>query len=136
MAHKPVKKETSMSETRKSDPRKDIRKKLMAFTPVYDSITNTLVGYVGNINLFGMMVVSEHIAEVGREVILNVEFPNSLLKAEEKNLVAPARVAWCKQDESIKSCTIGFEFTKITPEQGALIRTIMERYHFRHSDLA
>jgi Tfp pilus assembly protein PilZ len=125
-----------MNDTRKSDPRKDIRKKLMAFTPVYDSITNSLVGYVGNINLFGMMVVSEHMAEVGREVILNVEFPKSLLEGQEKNLVAPARVAWCKQDESIKSCTIGFEFTKTTEEQTALIRAIMERYHFRHSDVA
>src|SRR5688572_7830341 len=125
-----------MSDPRKSDPRKDIRKKLMAFTPVYDSISNSLVGYVGNINMFGMMVVSERVAEVGREVILNVEFPKSLLEADDKNLVAPARVAWCKQDESIKSCTIGFEFTKTTAEQTALIRRIMERYHFRHSDMA
>jgi Tfp pilus assembly protein PilZ len=125
-----------MSEPRKTDPRKDIRKKLMAFTPVYDSISNSLVGYVGNINMFGMMVVSERVAEVGREVILNVEFPKSLLEADDKNLVAPARVAWCKQDESIKSCTIGFEFTKLTPDQSVLIRTIMERYHFRHSDIA
>jgi Tfp pilus assembly protein PilZ len=90
---------------------------------------------VGNINLLGIMVVSENATEAGREVILNVEFPKSLLEAEDKNLITPARVAWCRQDQSVRSYTVGFEFTNLTAEQAATIEAIMERYHFRHSDV-
>ena len=117
-----------------SDQRKDIRKKLMAFTPVYDSISRSLLGYVGNINILGIMIISEHSLDMGREVILNIEFPKSLAEAQEKNLITPARVAWCNQDQAAKSYMIGFEFTKLTPEQTETIRIIMERYDFRHND--
>src|SRR5690349_11392140 len=98
-----------------SDQRKDSRKKLMAFTPVYDSISHSLLGYVGNINLLGLMVISEHSVEVGREVMLDIKFPT------DQTLITEARVAWCKQDDSPASWTIGFEFTKITAEQKAAI---------------
>jgi Tfp pilus assembly protein PilZ len=118
-----------------SDQRKDIRKKLMAFTAVYDSISNSLLGYVGNINLSGIMVVSEHAAEPGREVVLNIEFPKGMLEIEDKPLVIPAHVAWCNQDKSAQSYTIGFEFKEITAEQAAVIRAILERYHFRYTDV-
>src|SRR5689334_6362645 len=118
-----------------SDKRKDVRKKLMAFTTVYDSISRSLLGYVGNINMLGLMIISEHPLEIGREVMLNIEFPKSLAESGDKNLVTPARVAWCNQDSSVKSYTIGFEFTKLAPEQAETIRVIMERYEFRHNDL-
>ena len=116
-----------------NDPRKETRKKLMAFTPVYDSATRALLGYIGNINLHGVMVVSEHGAETGKDITLNIELPNGLLDTVDKNLLMPAHIAWCKSDESVKSFTIGFEFTKTTSEQEATIQAILDRYHFRYS---
>src|SRR5690349_21001337 len=117
-----------------SEQRKDTRKKLMAFTPVYDSISRSLLGYVGNINLLGLMVISEHPVEIGREVVLDIKFPTDLDKKSGQTLITPARVAWCKQGDSPKSWAIGFEFTKITAEQKAAIEALLERYHFRYSE--
>ena len=116
-----------------SDPRKETRKKLMAFTPVYDSATRVLLGYIGNINLHGVMVVSEHAVEIGRDITLIIELPNSLLDTVDKNLLMPAHIAWCKPDKSVKSFTVGFEFTKETPEQESTIQAILDRYHFRYN---
>lgn len=117
-----------------NDQRKDSRKKLMAFTPVYDSISRNLLGYVGNINLLGLMLVSEHPAEVGREVILNIEFPSESRDMANPKLIMPAHIVWCKPSETPNSWTIGFEFKKLTLEQENTIQAILERYHFRHTD--
>jgi hypothetical protein len=117
-----------------SEQRKDSRKKLMAFTPVYDSIARSLLGYVGNINLLGLMVISEHPVEVDREVMLNIKFPNDSVKKGDQTLITPARVAWCKQDDSPKSWNSGFEFTNLTTEQKTAIGALLDRYHFRYND--
>lgn len=115
-----------------SDQRKDIRTKLMAFTPAYDYGTHALLGYVGNINLLGAMVVSEHYVEAGRDMILDIQLPEGLEGVMDRSLQMPAHIAWCRADETVKSFTIGFEFTKITPEQKAVIQAILNRYHFSY----
>ncbi len=115
-----------------SDKRKDTRKKLMAFTPVYDFISHALLGYVGDINQSGVMVVGEHAAEIGNQVILNIDLPDGLVDVTEKTLLLPARTAWCKPEEAVKSFTIGFEFTGITTKQEEVIQAILNRYHFRY----
>jgi Tfp pilus assembly protein PilZ len=115
-----------------SDQRKDSRKKLMAFTPVYDFISHALLGYVGNINLSGVMVVGEHAVEVGKDLTLHIELPESLLDKPNQNLLMPARVAWCKEETAAKSFTVGCEFTNVTAEQQETIEAILERYHFKY----
>jgi len=116
-----------------NEQRKDTRKKLMSFTTVYDSVSHTLIGYVGNINLLGVMVVGEHPVEVGKETILHIELPTSTENIDNK-LVMPVRAAWCKQEESAHSYTIGFEFKEITPTQAVTIQAVLDRYHFRYNE--
>lgn len=117
-----------------SNQRKDARKKLMSFAPVYDSASRSLWGYIGNINLNGVMVVGEHSAEVGKESILQIELPTSISEdVAESTLTMPSRVAWCKEEESAKSYTIGFEFKEITPAQEAVIQAILDKYDFKYS---
>jgi hypothetical protein len=44
----------------------------------------------------------------------------------------PARIAWCRQDESPDYYNIGVEFTEVSPENAELFEYILERYHFRY----
>ena len=57
--------------------RKESRKKLMAFTPVYDLLHKTLLGYVGDLTLQGVMVIGEKFIEVDKQLTLGIEFPAS-----------------------------------------------------------
>ena len=114
-----------------SEQRKEPRRKLMAFTPVYDSTQNILLGYVEDLTLLGVMVVGERLLEINKERVLKIEFPNDLPDVTASRITIPARVAWCKQDESRRYFNIGFEFTEVKPEQMKIFQAILERYQFR-----
>jgi len=107
------------------------RKKLMAFTPVYELRHKTLLGYVGDLTLNGAMVIGEKPVEVDRHFILGIEFPESPLTMTAARIVIPSRVAWCRQDDSPQTFNIGFEFGEVSDENAAVIKAIMERYQFR-----
>ena len=111
--------------------RKESRKKLMAFTPVYELQHKTLIGYVGDLTLKGAMVVGEKPVDIDRHLILGIEFPEVPSTMTTARIVIPSRVAWCRQDESPQSFNIGFEFSDISPENVKTIEAILERYQFR-----
>ena len=114
-----------------SEHRKATRKKLMAFTPVYDADQRVLLGYVRNLSLLGVMVVGEKIVEINQVKMLKIEFPNKQLDLISTHITIPAQVAWCKQDKNLGYFDTGFEFTQVTPEQTKVFQVIMERYQFR-----
>jgi Tfp pilus assembly protein PilZ len=120
-----------MYEHKKREQRKGIRKKLMAFTAVYDSNQRILLGYVMNLSLLGIMVVGEKTVEINEDRLLKIEFPNSLPDLASTQITIPARVAWCRQDESPGYFNIGFEFTEVTPERTKIFQAIIDRYQFR-----
>jgi len=111
--------------------RKESRKKLMAFTPVYDILHKTLLGYVGDLTLQGVMVIGEKPLEAGKHLTLGIEFPESLPEMPATRVAISARAAWCRQDESPQYFNIGFEFTDVPPENVKVIESILERYQFR-----
>ena len=113
------------------DQRKATRRTLMAFTPVYDSKRMTLLGYVRNLSLSGVMLIGERTAESNEEKMLRIEFPNDVADFTSTHINIPARVIWCQQNENSKYFNIGVEFTQITPEHRQLIQTILVRYQFR-----
>ena len=114
-----------------SEQRKETRRKLMAFTPVYDSKQKVLLGYVGDLTLLGVMVIGERCVEINKEIMLKIDFPNDLPGVTSTQIMIPARVAWCKQDESPHYFNIGFEFAAVKPEHTKLFQAILERYQFR-----
>ena len=110
--------------------RKEERKNLMAYTPVYDLYNGTLFGHLGDLSFFGLMVIGDKPAEEGIELTLAVELPD-LPQIMSKRMTLPARVAWVKPDISPEFFNIGFEFREVTPEQKAVIAAIIENYEFR-----
>ena len=116
-----------------NDQRKEERRKLMAFTPVYNSNKRTLLGYIGDLTLKGVMVIGKNPVETKQQITLIVELSNDLYEIASDNFTIPARVAWCRQDaESSQDFNIGLEFTEINPQNKLIIQAILERYHFRH----
>ena len=110
--------------------RKIERKNLMAYTPVYDLYNGTMLGYLGDLSFFGLMVIGDKSAKEGLELTLAVELPE-LPKITSKRITLLARVAWVKPDISPEFFNIGFEFKEITPEQREVIAAIIENYEFR-----
>ena len=115
-----------------SERRKEIRKKLMAFTPVYDLNRKKLLGYLGDLTLQGTMVIGAKPLEVEEQLTLKIEFQDELPGITAKHLTIPARVARCDRDESPTSYKIGFEFMDVQSEHAQIIEALLERYHFRH----
>lgn len=114
-----------------SDHRKEARKKLIAFTPVHDLLRKTLLGYVGDLTLQGVMVVGEKPVEINRNLTLGIQFPESLPDTPAMRIVIPARAAWCRQTDG-PQFNIGFEFIDVSPEDANVIETVLKRYQFRY----
>jgi hypothetical protein len=114
-----------------STERKEPRRKLMAFTPVYDLRHKTLLGFIGDLTLKGAMIVGEKPLEIETHFILGVEFPEAPPTMTATRIVVPARVAWCRQEDGPHSFNIGFEFIEVSAENAAVIEAVLERYQFR-----
>lgn len=115
-----------------SERRKETRKKLMAFTPVYDLHPRMLLGYLGDLTLRGALVVGDTLITINKETELEIQFPNDLPEFPRLHVQIPARIAWCRLEQGSQDYHIGIEFTEVTPELTELIQHILERYHFRH----
>jgi hypothetical protein len=114
-----------------SDHRKESRKKLIAFMPVYDLLRKTLLGYVGDLTPQGVMVIGEKPVEINKNLSLRIEFPESLPEMPATRIVISARAAWCRQSDG-PQFNIGFEFIEITPEDAMAIEAVLKRYQFRY----
>ena len=117
-----------------SEQRKEARKKLIAFTPVYDLKQKVLLGYVFDLTMQGIMVVGERSVEVNNERVLKIEFPDDVSDVVDTHITIPARVAWCRQDaDTPRYFNLGFEFIEIQAEHNKLFQAILARYQFRHN---
>jgi len=111
--------------------RKEDRKKLTTFTPVYFLDPKTLLGYLADLTLHGGMVIGEASFEINKQGSLAIEFPDTLTDITLTHITIPARVAWCRKDaDSLNYYNIGFEFIELSPEHSAVITAILKKYRF------
>jgi len=113
-----------------SDKRKEERKSLMAFTPVYSLHPKTLLGYVEDLTIHGAMVIGEKSVETDKHVTILIEIPGTLSEATTPQLLIPARVAWCRQETHPNYYDIGLEFSDLKPEETKMIEAVLRRYEF------
>ncbi len=114
------------------DKRKDPRKKLVAFTPVYTLNPKTLIGYLEDLTIRGARVVGSINLEPGRIVTLAIQFPKETVSLPSAAFTIQARVARSSTDETNYENT-GFEFVDVTPEQTNVIQAVMQRYEFQRN---
>jgi hypothetical protein len=115
-----------------SDRREELRRRFTAFTPVYDLHPRMLLGYLGDLNTRGALIIGTKLVTINKETILEIIFPGELADVTAIPVTIPARIAWCRPDERPQSYNIGVEFTEMTSLHKELIQQLLDRYHFRH----
>jgi hypothetical protein len=115
-----------MMEERRKQPRKE----LMSYSQVYDLYDGKLIGYLGDINLLGAMVIGDESLEVNLPLTISIQLPE-LPGITASRMAVPVRVAYCKKDLSPDYFNIGLEFQLVTDNQKKIIETIIEHYEFR-----
>ena len=113
-----------------SDKRKEERKNLMAFTPVYGLHPKTLLGYVEDLTIHGAMLIGEKPVETNKAITVVIEIPGALPESSTPRLMIPARVAWCRPEKKPNYYDIGLEFSDLKPEELQMIEAILKRYEF------
>jgi hypothetical protein len=112
--------------------RKQPRKNLMSYSQVFDLYEGRLIGYLGDLNLLGAMVIGDQPMKIGSELSISIQLPE-LTKFNAPRLALPIRIAWCHKDISPEFLNIGLEFQIVTDEQRNIIEAIMENYEFRRT---
>lgn len=110
--------------------RKQPRKDLMSYSQVFELYHGKLIGYLGDINLLGAMVIGEEPYEVGAQINISIQLPE-LPDVKATRMALPVRVAHCQKDLSPEYYNIGLEFTLISDHQKKIIESIIENYEFR-----
>lgn len=110
--------------------RKQPRKNLMSYSQVFDLYEGRLIGYLGDLNLLGAMIIGDQPMQVGQKLTVSIQLPE-LPNTSAARLALPVRVAWSQPDLSPEFFNIGIEFTLVTDEQKRIIEAVMEHYEFR-----
>ncbi len=109
--------------------RKEDRKKLMAFTLVYNADQGKILGYLADLTLQGGMVVGEHALAEDERLTLAIDFPGKLEGISARRMILPARVRRCLPDQGSRNFKIGFEFVEVSPQNLEMIQALLSRYH-------
>lgn len=113
-----------------SERRREERKRLITFAPVYDLQKDFLLGYLGDLNLLGAMLLGKKSMDVDHHLTLAIKFPETPETPATRSTI-PARVAWCRQEEDTAYFNIGFQFLELSEENRKVIEAILNRYQFR-----
>ena len=116
-----------------SDRRQETRRRFTAFTPVYDLYPRILLGYLGDLNMLGALIIGKNLITINKKTVLEIIFPGELADITTVPVTIPARIAWCRADEQSQAYSIGVEFTEVTPLHRELFQQILDRYHFRYN---
>lgn len=112
------------------DRRKQSRRDLMSYSQVFELYHGKLIGYLGDINLLGAMVIGDEPLEVDSQMTISIQLPE-LPDIHATRMVLPVRVTYCQKDLSPEYLNIGLEFSLVTENQKKIIEAIIDNYEFR-----
>jgi len=119
-----------MDNRRMKDTRKEERRKIMAFTPVYDLEKKTLLGYIGDLTMKGALVVGEKPVDTNVQTTLALDFPETP-EFPARRVKIPSRIAWSKHEPDVEYYDTGVEFLEISEPNRTFLESIIERYQYR-----
>jgi len=112
------------------DRRKQPRKDLMSYSQVYDLHDGKLIGYLGDLNLLGAMVISDHPMDENSKFMISIELPE-LPNIQDTSIIMSIRIAWCHQDISPDYYNVGLEFNSMIEKHKNIIQAVIDNYEFR-----
>jgi hypothetical protein len=116
----------AVMEERRKQPRTD----LMSYSQVFDLHSGKLIGYLGDLNQLGAMVIGDETLKINDRMTISIQLPE-LPNVRTSRMVLPVRVAHCQKDLSPEYYNIGLEFEIVTEHQKAVIDAILQNYEFR-----
>ena len=102
----------------------------MSYSQVFELYEGRLIGYLGDLNILGAMVIGDQAMELEKKLTISIQLPE-LPNSTATRMTLPARVAWCQQDLSPEYFNIGLEFEIVTDDQKRIIEAVMDNYEFR-----
>lgn len=94
-----------------------------------------LLGYLCDLTLDGLMVISKVPKNAKSEIELYIELPDTP-KFSRKSLKIKTRIIWCKTDIDPRLYNIGFQFINLAKEDKPIIEQMIESYEFnREQDM-
>jgi len=112
-----------------AERRKLHRRHILFYSRVFDRKTGTFLGYLGNMNEGGMMIISEDPLDVGYVFLLRIDLPDENYALSVLNF--EAKSVWCKKDIDPHFYNTGFQFIDILDDEKQVIAQIIEDYGFR-----
>ena len=110
--------------------RKQPRTDLMSYSQVFDLYSGKLIGYLGDLNQLGAMVIGDEELKINNRLTISIQLPE-LPDVKATRMVVPVRVAYCQKDISPEYYNVGLEFEIVTDHQKQVIQSIIENYEFR-----
>lgn len=110
--------------------RKQPRTDLMSYSQVFDLYNGKLIGYLGDLNQLGAMVIGDEALTVNDRLTISIQLPE-LPDVKSSRMVLPVRVAYCQKDVSPEYFNIGLEFEIVTDTQKRVIDAILQNYEFK-----
>jgi len=110
--------------------RKQPRTDLMSYSQVFDLYSGKLIGYLGDLNQLGAMVIGDEELKINDRLTISIQLPE-LPDIKATRMVVPVRVAYCQKDISPEYYNVGLEFEIVTDHQKQVIQSIVENYEFR-----
>jgi hypothetical protein len=105
------------------------RRHILFYSRVFDRKTGVFLGYLGNMNEGGLMIISEEPIPVDETFLLRIDLPEDIYSTTVLNF--EARSVWCKLDVDPNFYNTGFQLAHITEEGKEIIAQIIEDYGFR-----
>ena len=106
------------------------RRHILFYSRVFDRKTGIFLGYLGNMNEGGLMIISEIPIEVGLVHLLRIDLPEDIYSKSVLNF--EAKSVWCRLDIDPNFYNTGFQFNKITEDSKDIIAQIIDDYGFRN----
>lgn len=106
--------------------RKYKRSELMYYVRIYDRNTGEVIGHLGNITPYGLMIISEEPLQIESKYDLRIELPQEL--EEKANLEMDAESLWCIPDINPNFYNTGLRLLDLGAEDIRIIEQMVVDY--------
>ncbi len=120
---------TTQEKKSDSERRKLKRRYLMFYSRVFDRSIGKMVGYLSDMTVEGLMVISEDPSEPGKIYRLRIDLPED--DFDQSFIHFEAKCVWSERDVNPNFYMNGFQLNKIDPKDIQIIEKIIEDYGFR-----
>ena len=124
--------DTRAGSSKLKDKRLIQRHQLHYYLQVYNKITDKPLGYIVNISLHGMMLVSSAPLLTHAMFELEIRLPNAI--NGKRRIDFEALSHWCKPDVEPNCFDTGFSFTKPSEELKQIVEALSDYFSFTDSN--